>query len=91
MPISPPSAMYQTFPAVCSPPLAPAPALAPEPAPAAAGFDELAGEIRRLGRLVELNHAVAKDDSDLDEDDQRSLGKIRKADIPTENGINCIA
>ena len=40
---------------------------------------------------MELNHVVAKYDSDLDEDDQGSLGKTRKADIPTEDGINCIA
>ena len=36
MPISPPPAMYQTFPAMYSPPLAPAPAPAPAAAPAPA-------------------------------------------------------
>ena len=36
-------------------------------------FEELAKEIRRLGRSMELNHAMAKDDADLDEDEEGSL------------------
>lgn len=36
-------------------------------------FEELAKEIRRLGRPMESNHAMANNDSDLDEDDERSL------------------
>ena len=36
-------------------------------------FEELAKEIRRLGRSRELNHAMANDDFDLDEEDEGSL------------------
>ena len=36
-------------------------------------FEELAKEIRRLGRSMELNHAMAKDDSDLEEDNEGRL------------------
>lgn len=36
-------------------------------------FEELAKEIRRLGRSMELNHAMANDDSGLDEDDEGIL------------------
>ena len=36
-------------------------------------FEELAKEIRRLGRSMELDHAMANDDSGIDEDDEGIL------------------